>query len=340
MSKSPRSSRRGFTLVELLVVIAIIGILVGLLLPAVQAAREAARRAQCQNNIRQVMLGAANFESAFQRLPPGASQALRNTGTNGGSLFASILPYLDQGALYNAELAGGQPNDLVNVVSAVSMPIFICPSASQISQDADYGGGTTATASHYVGIAGSAVANIDGTGGIDARIMSAANGVIGCDGVFSPFTGTKLSNVPSAGITNAVYEDKRSVRYADIGDGSSNTFAIGEYSGDESKGTGTVFGPSRGPWAVGALFPNSANNRTVPINIVSNKSILGKANSRDATLYDNGAHRSDTPLNSSHAGGLNMARADGSVVFQEDSLALATLQFLSCVNDGRVINDF
>jgi prepilin-type N-terminal cleavage/methylation domain-containing protein/prepilin-type processing-associated H-X9-DG protein len=97
---------RGFTLVELLVVIAIIGILVGLLLPAVQAAREAARRMQCSNNLKQLALSALNYESATKRLP---SLGLRGGGCSGQpglgvnvavySWTFAVLPYMEQTAL-------------------------------------------------------------------------------------------------------------------------------------------------------------------------------------------------------------------------------------------------
>jgi prepilin-type N-terminal cleavage/methylation domain-containing protein len=99
-----RLSRKAFTLIELLVVIAIIAILIGLLLPAVQKVREAAARSQCQNNLKQISLGAHNYESAFQYFPPGIQGvpgAAPNTGTDSmlGAL-AHLLPYVEQDNVY------------------------------------------------------------------------------------------------------------------------------------------------------------------------------------------------------------------------------------------------
>ena len=96
--------RRGFTLIELLVVIAIIAVLIALLLPAVQAAREAARRAQCMNNLKQIGLALANYESANSCYPMAAfAQYLPNRSPDQAmSCFVSLLAYMEQGPLYSA----------------------------------------------------------------------------------------------------------------------------------------------------------------------------------------------------------------------------------------------
>ncbi|MFH1920467.1 MAG: DUF1559 domain-containing protein [Planctomycetota bacterium] len=145
--------RIGFTLVELLVVIAIIGILIALLLPAVQAAREAARRSQCINNLKQVSLAMHNYHDVYKTFPRWTYQACTTRGPGGCGDYTSgnnswwtgftamtmILPYVEQGAIYDKIAWGVTPEDNPNNQLFRLAPIsaYQCPSDSKYA-DTNY----------------------------------------------------------------------------------------------------------------------------------------------------------------------------------------------------------
>src|SRR5438105_5501153 len=130
---APLRKPAAFTLIELLVVIAIIAVLIALLVPAVQKVREAANRAQCQNNMKQIIVGAHHYHDAFHHFP-GNSQneggwdwSFQQTAKS-WSWLARLLPYVEQENLFRDANIDKNTFSQSQSQLQTGLAVFFCPS--------------------------------------------------------------------------------------------------------------------------------------------------------------------------------------------------------------------
>lgn len=329
--------RLGFTLIELLVVIAIIAILIALLLPAVQQAREAARRSTCKNNLKQLGLALHNYHDNFKSFPIGCLAPY-----HAGNWRSKVLPYIDQGPLYNQITAteptvtsgySGQRNDSINigvygtgsyaVLAGLTVPVYACPSNPT---DTNFNSTSNPTMNNaergqthdYVGIAGAGPDPSSRSGQCSGDLSG--RGIVCQNGLLYP-NGTA------------------SIR--DVTDGTTNTLLVGEQSGlVNNQPLSANYQGGWAGWYPGFTKPASVTSSSDFGNGVTT---LRYAINLKTTSPPNGAQTTythNTVINSFHVGGAHGLLADGSVRFLSENMNLPTLLQLGAKDDGQVIGEF
>ncbi|MFH1267491.1 MAG: DUF1559 domain-containing protein [Planctomycetota bacterium] len=329
--------RNGFTLVELLVVIAIIGILIALLLPAVQAAREAARRAQCSNHLKQIGLSFHNHENVYGHMPTGGwgwqwmGDPDSGVGRDqpGGWCY-NVLPYIEQQTL--REMGRGQTGAALQaaltVVHSTPVATFNCPSrrsAEPFPYIDDFGSG-------YEGFNNLIGAPTPPTA---ARGDYAANA--GSTGASAPEGPPTLADGKNSDAwldttrRNGIVYQVSTVRIADITDGTTNTYMVGERNlCPDSYHSG--------------LDPADDNNYYVGVDLDTVRATCGSPTDTACITYRPAKDRLGVitrhNFGSAHPGAFNMGMCDGSVRSISYTINTITHRDLGGRDDGNTIDEF
>lgn len=317
-----KPNRNGFTLIELLVVIAILGVLMALLLPAIQKIREATNRVRCRNNLKQVGVALFCYEGAYEHFPAGGM--VSEGGGYGLSWWVQIMPFLEEGALFdeldktsvNAGFVGGNDweGNAFNrkLLRDKKFAWMRCPSSSLstlVLTTSDHGFANVMSAT-YVGISGA-------TDHPSARDKLSGGGAEG-----------RLS-------FGGVLVRDRTVRLAEITDGTTNTIIAGEQSGWCKDSHGNLMDCRSDCWHGFTMGPRD-DGWDRAFNLTT---VLHPVNFRNyEALGIPGNCGPNRPIQSAHQGGAFALYCDGSSRFLRESIDLQTFYNLANRDDGNAID--
>jgi prepilin-type N-terminal cleavage/methylation domain-containing protein/prepilin-type processing-associated H-X9-DG protein len=301
LSSRPRLHRPGFTLIELLVVIAIIAVLIALLLPAVQAAREAARRAQCTNNLKQIALAAANYESSNTVFCQGSKfqNYVGNWSWVDASIFVQMGQYFEQGNTYNCWNQSLGTYQGVNLtMDAIAISSLFCPSDPTAGIKGSLG------SSYFDG-------PMPQTNGFNVYYTNYA----AMAGIWNSWPVNGLSSIQQMiPFSRGIFYTGSATPIAAITDGTSNTFLVAETAHG-------MIAPSDQPWWHHWF---AGDHGDTEIDAMYSPNPQKKYPEPYAGTYYNctgGVGIFFGSASSFHPGGVNIAFADGSVHFIKDSIS-------------------
>jgi prepilin-type N-terminal cleavage/methylation domain-containing protein/prepilin-type processing-associated H-X9-DG protein len=338
---SQSSHRRGFTLVELLVVIAIIGILVSLLLPAIQAAREAARRIQCANQIKQLALATMNHVDTHKFLPSGGwgwnwvGDPDRGYGkSQPGPWTYSVLPYMEEGTLWSmgqGETNAATKKKLLSQMNERQPDGFICPSRRP-SRPTGIKPHWAPVNCNFIPVSGKSDYAINVGGDALVGDLYDYAGPSSIAEAESPAYQAKWPTPESILLKygykyNGVNELRSEIRLAQITDGTSHTYLIGEkYLRTQSYD---------GVGASGSPTYDKGDNETIFTGF--NRDY--QRSSFFPPQQDRPGAELDSTFGSAHPGAMNMSMCDGSVQTISYDIDPETHRRLGIRDDGDALTN-